>query len=289
MIVSRSIFRDIRGLRYHFREWGNPTNPPLLFLHGWMDVSASFQFTVDELSSQWRVISPDWRGFGRSEWAMSDYWFSDYIADLDCIVDKLFPSESIAIVGHSMGGNIGAFYAGIKPHRVKKLILAEGFGIRRKYPKKTLSRYTEWLDHIKNPRRFRKYETFDEVGMRIMKNTPKISLKNALFLAKHWAKKDACGLIELRADPKHKNRPPNLLSIDEILEVWKKITCPVLWLYSDSDWLKRFMKDEYCKIDEYRKCFKQLEEIVIKNSSHMMHLDQPKILATVIEKFLSKS
>ena len=46
---SESIFLDIRGLRYHCRVWGEAGRPKLFMLHGWMDVSASFQFLVDAL------------------------------------------------------------------------------------------------------------------------------------------------------------------------------------------------------------------------------------------------
>ena len=54
-----------------------------MLLHGWMDVSASFQFLVDALSDDWHVLAPDWRGFGLSEWPQDGYWFADYVADLD--------------------------------------------------------------------------------------------------------------------------------------------------------------------------------------------------------------
>src|SRR6476660_2232553 len=57
---SRSTFIPVRGLRYHVREWGDASAPKLFLLHGWMDVSASFQFTVDELQRHWFVIAPDW-------------------------------------------------------------------------------------------------------------------------------------------------------------------------------------------------------------------------------------
>ena len=44
MKPSTSLFIDIRGLRYHIRSWGDNDAPKLFMLHGWMDVSASFQF-----------------------------------------------------------------------------------------------------------------------------------------------------------------------------------------------------------------------------------------------------
>jgi len=76
MKAHTSIFVDIRGLRYHCRIWGEADRPKLFMLHGWMDVSASFQFLVDALKTDWQVIAPDWRGYGLSAWGPADcYWF----------------------------------------------------------------------------------------------------------------------------------------------------------------------------------------------------------------------
>ncbi|MFM8755694.1 MAG: alpha/beta fold hydrolase, partial [Limnohabitans sp.] len=49
---ARSEFVPVRGLHYHVRRWGpleTCNQPPLLLLHGWMDVSASWQFMIDAL------------------------------------------------------------------------------------------------------------------------------------------------------------------------------------------------------------------------------------------------
>ena len=48
---SESEFHQIRGLRYHVRRWRSAGAPKMVLLHGWMDVSASFQFLVDSLDS----------------------------------------------------------------------------------------------------------------------------------------------------------------------------------------------------------------------------------------------
>ena len=50
--------------------------PKMVLLHGWMDVSASFQFLVDALRGDWDVYAPDWRGYGLTDWGKADcYWF----------------------------------------------------------------------------------------------------------------------------------------------------------------------------------------------------------------------
>ncbi|RYF67588.1 MAG: alpha/beta fold hydrolase, partial [Comamonadaceae bacterium] len=88
--ASRHEFVPVRNLRYHVRLWGDPSpsRPPLVLLHGWMDVGASWQFVVDALREERFVIAPDWRGFGLTEGGgVDNYWLPDYLADLDWLLD----------------------------------------------------------------------------------------------------------------------------------------------------------------------------------------------------------
>ena len=129
MKPSTSEFLTLRGRRIHVRLWGAVDAPRLFLLHGWQDFSASFQFLVDGLAREWRCIAPDWRGFGQSQWNNDCYWFPDYLADLDALLDHYSPHEPARIVGHSMGGNAACVYAGVRPARVVRLVTLEGFGL----------------------------------------------------------------------------------------------------------------------------------------------------------------
>src|SRR5262245_54461375 len=121
MIASTSEFHTIRGLNCHVRSWGDPAGRPLLLLHGWMDNGASFHFFADAFlgdpaNAGWRLIAPDWRGFGLSEWATGGtYAYTDYLADLDALFDALELSAPAHILGHSMGGYIACMFAAARP------------------------------------------------------------------------------------------------------------------------------------------------------------------------------
>ena len=146
---SRSEFRPVRGLSYHLRVWGepDPQTPPLVLVHGWMDVSASWQFMVDALSQDRWIVAPDWRGFGltRSEGPPVDsYWFPDYLGDLDALLDQIAPDRPVDLVGHSMGGNVATIYAGVRPARVRRLVNLEGFGMPATRPSQAPGRYAQW-------------------------------------------------------------------------------------------------------------------------------------------------
>jgi pimeloyl-ACP methyl ester carboxylesterase len=256
-------------------------------MHGWMDMSASFQFTVDELDKDWFVIAPDWRGFGLSDWAPQGYWFPDYVADLSRIINIISPDAEISLVGHSMGGNIAGLYAGVYPEKVQKLILAEGFGMPPRDANEAPNRLKRWLEQKEKNPSLKPYSSLGEVAQRLIKNTPELTEERAFFLAEHWSAQQSNGEFNLRADPKHKMTNPILYRSVEASFFWKRITCPTLWLHSDSGWLRRFMKDDYATIDEYRSNYQNLSEKTITESSHMMHHVQPKKFAAAIESFIN--
>jgi pimeloyl-ACP methyl ester carboxylesterase len=72
----------VRGIDYCMNEWGDENAPLFFYLHGWADTGSTFQFVVDALKSRWRIVAPDWRGFGRTSHSGGPYWFPDYLADL---------------------------------------------------------------------------------------------------------------------------------------------------------------------------------------------------------------
>jgi pimeloyl-ACP methyl ester carboxylesterase len=285
--ASRSTTVPIRGLRYHVREWGDSSAPRLFLLHGWMDVSASFQFTVDELQREWFVIAPDWRGFGLSQWTNQGYWFPDYIADLDVMLQHFSPDEPARIVGHSMGGNVANLYAGIRPERVHKLVLGEGFGLPPTQPEEAPERYGRWLAETREPPVLKAYKTFEGVAARLKRSNPQLSDERARYLAPHWAEQRPDGSIHLRADPSHKMVNPVLYRIEEAMACWRRIAAPVLWLWSESEWVKRLMGGDAALLDRYRACFRSLSEETIAGASHMMHHDQPAAFARAIESFMA--
>jgi len=286
MNPSQSFFHDIRGLRYHVRTWGDPAHPKLFLLHGWMDVSASFQFLVDCLQRTWHVIAPDWRGFGLTQWAAAGYWFPDYYADLDALLRLYQPDAPVSLVGHSMGGNIVLTYAGLRPERVRHVVSLDGLGMPRTRPDQAPKRYTRWLDDLLEPPRFRPYASFDEVAARLRKDNPRLDAARARFLAQHWARQTDSGEIVLMSDPRHKMANPVLFRIEELLACWRNVAAPVLFLSGDDAPPRAWRSDTEAERAERKGGFRDFREIQVADCGHMMHLDQPARVAQLIEAFL---
>jgi pimeloyl-ACP methyl ester carboxylesterase len=298
--VSQSGFVTVRGLRHHVLTWGDPalvtaSRPPLLMLHGWMDVAASFQFVVDALSSDRYVIAFDWRGFGLTDTPAGDtYWIPDYVGDLDVALDRLLPGQTIDLLGHSMGGNVVMLYAGLRPSRIRRLVNLEGFGMPRVTPSMAAKRFVDWLDDLKKVHVLRPYETAEAVAARLRKNNPLLRADRAAWLARQWARPredergNLTGEWEILADPAHKRGTPVLYHVEEVLELWKLISAPVLWVEGDRTdigrwWGKRYSKEEFY---ERLAVVPMVEKHVLSPAGHMLHHDQPEALAARLESFL---
>jgi len=255
-------------------------------LHGWMDVAASFQFLVDSLSRDWHVIAPDWRGFGLSEWRPEGYWFPDYYADLEALLDLYQPGEPVFLVGHSMGGVVASIYSGIRPDRVARLVSMEGLGLARHAPDQAPGRYAQWLDQLRDPPSFRPYRSLEEVASRLRKTNPRLTGPRAAFLARHWAKRQDNGDYVLLSDPVHKTVNPYLFRIDEAIACWRRVTAPVLLVSGKLSDIPGRMKDTPEQLAERKGAFRNRREVELDEAGHMMHHDQPERLAPLIEQFL---
>ena len=296
-----SEFIPVRQLRYHVLRWGEPRSslPPLVLVHGWMDVAASWQFMVDAFSADFlqgrTLIAPDWRGFGLSEAEHHDnYWFPDYLADLDFLLDHYAGEQPVDLVGHSMGGNVATLYAGVRPQRIRRLINLEGFGLPGTEPSQAPGRYARWIDELKSLHRgelaLKTYADANGVAQRLRKTNPRLPEDKAQWLARQWARPNGRGEWEILGDAAHKIVNAQLYRVDEVLEIYQCISAPTLSITASDDSLAQWWNGTYT-LKQYRERIRRivrLEESVIDDASHMMHHDQPESLARQIEDFLSR-
>jgi pimeloyl-ACP methyl ester carboxylesterase len=298
--TARSERVAIRGLPYHVQIWGEPGpgKIPLVMVHGWMDVAASYQFVVDALQHDHYIIAPDWRGFGQTPstpapgHCVDNFWFPDYMADLDFLLDHYAPDQPVNLVGHSLGGNVVLLYAGVRPERVRRLVNLEGFGMPATQPEQAPKRYATWMDELKKLHRgemdLKAYDSCAGVARRLMKTNRRLSQDKAEWLAQHWAQANAQGQWSILGEPGHKITGANLFRLDEVLALYQSATMPVLCVEASDDSLGQWWKGKFTR-EEYHariQCIAQLEIAVIQDAGHMMHHDQPQALAALIERFI---
>ena len=293
----------IRSLSYRVRTWGQPQAgvAPLVLVHGWMDVGASYQFVVDALSEAFyagrHIIAPDWRGFGHSRLPApcDHYSFADYLGDLDALLDHYVPEgQTIDLVGHSMGGNVAMLYAGARPARIRKLINLEGFGLPASKPTHAPKRMGQWLDELKQLRQgeisLKGYDSVQAVAQRLRKTNPRLSEDKALWLAHEWSAPDASGQWRILGDAAHKVVNPQLFRVDEALAMYAAITAPVLAIEAREDSMSQWWQGKY-SLGEYHERLQSVPNCRVEqidDAGHMLHHDQPQRIAELIEQFCAE-
>jgi pimeloyl-ACP methyl ester carboxylesterase len=307
--ISHSEIVPIRNLNYHVRAWGQPQpdKPTLVLMHGWMDVAASYQFLVDAFSqafvNQRHIIAADWRGFGLTTAAPVDnYWFADYLADLDFLLDHYSPGRPVDLVGHSLGGNVVMQYAGVRPARIRRLVNLEGFGMPVGRAAQAPKRLATWMDELKSINsgalQLKTYDSVEGVAQRLMKTNPRLARDEAgrdraAWLSHHWAVENKSGSKkgqwEILGDVAHKISGANVSHVDEVLATYAAITAPTLFVQASDDSMVGWYGTRFT-LAEFHERLKSVPNVtrqVIPDSGHMLHHDQPQALAKLIEDFVA--
>ncbi|MGE0502026.1 MAG: alpha/beta fold hydrolase [Rhizobiaceae bacterium] len=276
----------VRGVRHSVRKWGRDGARPIVFLHGTQDSSITFQFLAEHLRGDWCVIAPDWRGHGHSQWVTQGYWFHEFVADLDALLDALLPGIAVPLVGHSLGGNIAGVYAGLVPDRVTHLISLDGFGpLTNLVPVDMRKIMTRLLSIPKSDRDHRSYPSIEAVAERLMRGNARITRAQALFLADHATSDDGGGGRKWLFDPTHQMALPTLHSMEEWGHAWSAISAPALWISSEDK--RPFAATAVSgEIERRAGLMPEVRLLKVTDTGHNLHHDAPALMAALVELFI---
>jgi len=279
----------IRGLAHRLLHWGPDDAPPIFLLHGFQDCADTFQFLVDALPRGLRFVAPDWRGFGGSARNDAPYWFPDYLGDLDAMLDFFVGEQPVTLIGHSMGGNIAALYAGVRAERIGRLISLEGFGLPRVDAERAPDRFAEWLDQLRKGVKESYYETSDRLAEHLQRRNPRLSDAIAHFVAHAWTQPAAEGVM-LRFDPWHRLTNPVLYRREEAEACWRRVRAPTLLVLGGQSEYRRHLEshDGVNEVSRWQSCFGDLEVRDFPALGHMMHHEDAPAVAAAIEDWLHR-
>lgn len=114
---------SVGGLRFSYLDSGPVAEPVLVLLHALGDQANNWEPVLSQFADQYRVLAPDLRGHGESDWPGS-YAFETYSADVVRFLDAV-ELDRATLVGHSMGGVIAYLIAMRQPDRVHRLIVED--------------------------------------------------------------------------------------------------------------------------------------------------------------------
>lgn len=272
-----------QGLRLHYTDWGNPSAPPLVLVHGGLDQSRSWDHLARGLRQRFHVMAPDLRGHGDSEWAKgSSYSLSDHVYDLSSLA-KSVGLKKFAIVSHSMGGMVSLTYTGAFPDMVSRLAVLDGVTNYPGRPVKPIdARFAEWAADLDKTaqRKTHRYSSLADGAERILGRNGRLTREQAMQLATHAMKPETDGGFIWKYDPYLRARAPYRLSLEDNIVLWSRIQCPTL-LVSGSE---SFLPDP--ESAGVLKHFRQAELVKIEGAGHWLQHDKPAQVLDILNKFL---
>ena len=273
-------------LRLHFVEWGHRDAPTVVLVHGVRDHSRTWDDLIARMSvsGDYHFIAPDLRGHGDSDWVQgSGYRYLDYLYDLRQLIEQN-NFGPVWLVGHSLGGAIAAFFAGVFPELVSKLILLEGIGLwsREEADSGVAAKIREWSRQTselagREPRRYADLET---AYARMQQANPQLRAEQAFHLTQHGAVQLEDGQFTWKYDQYTYNFLGVGLDVDEIIELWQCIRAPTLLINAANGLQNRTGQDDTLQY------FKHVELHDVAGAGHWIHHDRLEQVATFIEDFL---
>jgi pimeloyl-ACP methyl ester carboxylesterase len=120
----RHSFHDLpTGVRVHVATMGPADAPPVLALHGWPQHWWAWRDVMRALDRELRIIAPDMRGFGWSDWPADGDFRKQRVADDAIALLDVLELDQVRLVGHDWGGWAAILAALTAPERFSSLLL----------------------------------------------------------------------------------------------------------------------------------------------------------------------
>ncbi len=121
-VPRRTVFVGER--EFFVREIGPEDAPVIVLIHGWsLDGEMTYHRVIPHLAERFRLVIPDLRNHGRSDWIRSSFAVEDLAADLAGVLDVVGVRQA-TVVGYSLGGMVAQVLALTYPRFVRRLVLA---------------------------------------------------------------------------------------------------------------------------------------------------------------------
>jgi len=275
----------LRELRLAAMAWGDPADPPLIAVHGWLDNAASFARLAPLLGRH--VIAIDLAGHGRSEHrgAANSYAWVDYLAELDEVIAQSGP-DRVDLLGHSLGASLVGAYAAAVPEKVARLLLIEGLGPLASGPERTLEvlRRGMLARSITQRSPLRVFESIDAAAA-IRQRASGISAESARLIVERGLRpRGDDGAVEgyvWSSDPRLTLPSMQRFSEDQVRALVSGIAAPTLLILAEP--AAPYLATE---LIERRIACVQVIQVVRLAGTHHLHLDDPRPVAKAIREFL---
>lgn len=257
----------IRGNRIAYQDLHPQKEEVILLIHGHPFDHSMWKYQYETLQD-FRLILPDLKGYGQSDYDFEKIYIEGQALDLALLLDEL-QIEQVHLMGLSMGGQIMVEFQRLFPARVKSMVIcastpnaetAESYPNRLQLAEAILRmgmpKYTEQDIH--------KYIHLEEVGL------DSAVYQHLFNMMSQTSKKGAAASHRGRAE--RRDNFPYLRNIE----------VPTLVIAGEKDYF--FSVDA---VEKVAKDIKGAQFHVIENAGHLPNMEQPEKFNGLIKTFYS--
>jgi len=261
-----------------------PDAQRVLCLHGWLDNASSFHPLARNMDSL-DLYALDFPGHGHSDHRPAGvrYTFSEYLFDLDALLDALEWSQ-VNLLGHSLGGGVTCAFAAAAPERVQKIALLDGLGPFTVDINNTVRQMRNSLEWVRRPRRpLRQFDSLDVAIRARERGFLEISTDAARMICERAVREvndDHGTHFTWRTDPALRWDSPVMISELQILKCLEAIQAPVLSFHAQpwtADHVSEQMGQRQSAIEHGT-----FRDVL---GNHHFHMDEAARIAPELEQF----
>ena len=280
--ISHFFYSD--RLKLQFWDYGQDGKPSLVLMHGGLDHARNWDWVARSLCEHYHVYALDLRGHGNSAWAPGAmYSGAEHVVDLSALLDVIddFPTR---LIGHSLGGDVVLHYSGVYPNRIRKAVSIEGLGAPSEshFHRPASEQMRHWIESVRKleKRKQKTYPSLDAAIARMKEANPHLSDEVARCLTLHGTNWDADGSLVWKFDNYARLFPPYGHKIEDCVEIYRQITCPVLLFWG----LESFLPVP--DTDPRELAIRNSRLVKVPNAGHWLHHDQLDLFLRETTAFL---
>lgn len=257
-------------------------------LHGWLDNAATFgplQNEIDkqDLKSDLVWVCVDFPGHGWSQHRSADtvYHHTDYVMDIASAL-AMSGWHNIVLVGHSMGGIVGASVCALVPDIITHFVSIEAFGPLQSPASETVSQMQKALDaRIAKVNKTVTQPTSLERLYQAKMQAGKLTYEHAKCLVDRNVTKDSNGNPMWRTDPRLRMPSTFRMTPEQAQDIMMHIRCPVTFIRGDQGFTR--IPEQYGQRQTW---LSVPNEMHVLQGNHYVHMQQPKQILAVLQNLL---
>lgn len=257
--------------RLHYLDFGEIGRPAVVLLHGGSAHAHWWDFFAAGLVDRYRLIAPDLRGHGDSDWAHRErYGLEVHVQDVLTLIDRIEPHR-VALVGHSFGGLVAVAAAAALGRRLAALAVID----TRIRVSDRAARFMDALRKLPHPVYRSAAHAVERFRLLPVDHCSKADV--LAHVARHAIRPAGDGTWTLKFD---RRAMVNTAPVD-LAPALGRVTSPILIVRGTQSTIV-----SHAALAEFSAAAPQAGVVEIEEAHHHVMLDQPERLAEAVGSFL---